>query len=244
MKTIAVPIHIAIIPDGNRRWAKAHKHQILWRGHAEGAKRFEEVLRAAFSSGVRYLTMWTASIDNLKKRPAEEIAFLVNLFTDELNRLVVSKEILERKVRVRVLGKGSAIVHDAKLDQAINRIEKETASHTNHHLTILFGYDGQQEMLEAVKQIAKSHAYRQAGKEQSVNISGEMLQKHLETGELPLVDLVIRTGGEPHWSAGFMMWHTANSQFYFTEKFWPEFDTNEFQKALEDFLRRERRLGK
>jgi undecaprenyl diphosphate synthase len=228
------PRHIAIIPDGNRRWAREHKFAVVSKGHEAGAQRFGEIMRESFSAGVEYLTLWAASIDNFKKRPQAEITVLVRLLIEELDRIGKSPETEKYKVRVRIIGEGAQLAQHEELTKAIAAIEKMTAENTKHHLTILFGYDGQQEMLKAIEKL----------RGRSGKIEVDDVHKALTTSELPPVDLVIRTGGEPHWSAGFMMWHTANSQFYFTEKYWPDFSAQDLNIALKDFSARERRAGK
>ncbi len=229
-----VPKHIAIIPDGNRRWARAHKFEVASKGHEAGAQRFEEIMRASFSAGVEYLTLWAASIDNFKKRPQAEIGVLVRLLIEELSRIGKSPETKKYEVRVRVIGDGAQLAQNEELDKAIIAIEKQTAEHSKHHLTILFGYDGQAEMLAAIEKL----------KQNDGKLGLQDVHQALMTAELPEVDLVIRTGGEPHWSAGFMMWLTANSQLYFTQKLWPDFDQTALKEAIGEYQVRERRLGK
>ncbi len=226
-----IPNHIAIIPDGNRRWAKAHRFGPT-AGHEEGVKRFWEVSAEAAKMGVKYLTIWAGSYDNLTKRSKLEIDFLMKLLRTEILNPKLTEQIHANKTRVRIIGEWRKMV-DKKTLQLAEQLEKDTAHYTNNNLTLLFGYDGQREMVAAVNALVK--------KEKTV--TEKTLHQSLWTGELPEVDLVIRTGGEPHWSAGFMMWHTANSQFYFTDLLWPDFKIPELKKAIVEYDRRERRLG-
>ena len=228
-----IPNHVAIIPDGNRRWAKKHG-KVSWQGHLEGAKRVEEVASTALAGGVKYFTIWAGSEANLTKRSKVEVAVLVRLVVATLKRLEKSKDIVRNQVRVRVIGRSVQLLKSDKLAQAITSVEKKTGGYDKHHFTILFGYDGQSDMERAVNKLIKNGG----------SVSREDISSALSTGELPPVDLVIRTGGEPHNSAGFMMWQAAESQLYFTEKYWPEFTSAEFSKALSEYARRERRLGK
>ena len=228
-----MPRHVAIIPDGNRRWAKAHG-QLPWIGHKVGVDRFQEVSEAAFQSGVEYVTFWAASSDNLLKRATIEVAFLLKLFKEAIEREFWHKQITKHNIRVRVLGKWRDITKDTALENSIGKLEDKTKDFAKRTLTILFGYDGQQEMIDAF------HALKYS--KEPVTI--ESLHRALWTKDLPPVDLVIRTGGEPHWSAGFMMWHTANSQFYFTEELWPDFTPEKLKLALADYAERGRRFGK
>ena len=230
-----LPQHIAIIPDGNRPPARS-TGLISVEGHREGFKRFREIAEAAFSIGIPFFTFWGASEDNLTKRSKIEVNFLVTLFQRKLEEELRSDFFTKNQIRVRVIGRWETLLNNpAKLKRLITEVEGQTRSFQKNRLTILFGYDGRSEMLEAVKKIKK---------QSSDQIDFDTVKQALWTNELPDVDLVIRTGGEPHWSAGFMMWLTANSQFYFTEKFWPEFTEKEFTKAIKDFQNRERRFGK
>ena len=225
--------HVAFIPDGNRRWAKKHLFE-TWKGHERGVARFEELMRFAFDSGVKYVTFWASSEDNLRKRSADEIGFLVQLLIAELRRLHDSPETTEKQIRVRVIGRGVKMIESAELAAAVSAVEQKTAGNTKNFLTILFGYDGRTDMIHAINEL----------RDTTYELRVESVAKALLTKELPEVDLVVRTGGEPHNSAGFLMWQTANSQLYFTETLWPDFDVEELQKAFDDFSGRERRHGK
>ncbi len=230
---MSIPQHIAIIPDGNRRWAKAQNFN-AWDGHTEGAKRFWEIADIAYGKGITHLTFWGASYDNLTKRTKAEISFLLTLLKKELADPEVKEKLMRNQVRFQIIGEWAEVVQSNGLADSIKKLEQETANFEKNVLTILFGYDGQREMLAAVNGLSKS----------GEPASDSSLRKFLWTGNLPEVDLVIRTGGEPHWSAGFMMWLVAHSQLYFTERLWPDFKEQEFNAAIEEFASRERRLGK
>jgi undecaprenyl diphosphate synthase len=228
------PNHIAIIPDGNRRWAKAHKI-LVWKGHKKGAERFHEVSDMIFKHPIPYLTFWAASEDNLKKRSGREIQFLVSLLKNWLQKELDEKEFVKSETKFRFIGRWKSILpNHTELETLVCRLEEQTNHFKKHNLTILFGYDGQREMIEAIKQLQKRRI---------TEVDNASLREALWTGVLPPVDLVIRTGGEPHWSAGFMMWQTANAQFAFTQTLWPEFKRTELEAILEDFSKRERRFG-
>lgn len=229
---LPIPKHIAIIPDGNRRWARAQRLN-PWEGHEEGVKTFWTVSQDLFDMGLDNLTFWAASYSNLYKRSPVEVKFLIKLLKDELSSSRVLDLALKNKVRVRVIGEWNEIIQDESLKNTIDELQAKTAHFENKTLSLLFAYDGQREMLSAVNSLVKN----------GNTVNEEDLRKNLWTGELPDVDLVIRTGGEPHWSAGFMMWHTANSQLHFTETLWPDFKTEQIKMALAEYERRERRLG-
>lgn len=228
-----IPTHLVLIPDGNRRWAKLQGKD-PWEGHREGIIRFEETAEEAFRLGVQYVTFWGGSEANLTKRTPLEVAFLVKILKDKLRQEINTKQFIKDEVRFRFLGWWNEILQDRELQDLVAESAAQTKHFSQKNLTILFGYDGRREMLEA---ISKLHSSGQP-------VSSDSLKAALWTGELPPVDLVVRTGGEPHWSAGFMMWHTAESQLYFTETFWPAFGKDELHKALEEFSLRERRFGK
>jgi undecaprenyl diphosphate synthase len=225
--------HLAIIPDGNRRWAKAHL-LFPWQGHGEGVKRFWEISDECAKLGIKYLTIWGGSYSNLQKRSAKEVSVLFGLLEEQINDPTLKTQFETNQTRFKVIGEWEEFSPNHQLIEAVKSFEDATKDFDKLHLTILFGYDGQREMLSAISKLNPS------GEE----VTEENLRNCLWIGGLPDVDFVIRTGGEPHWSAGFMMWLTANSQFYFTETLWPDFKTDKLKTAIENFESRERRLGK
>lgn len=228
-----VPNHIAIIPDGNRRWAKAHRLN-PWDGHDAGFGLFETLTKASYKHGVKYVTFWVASYDNMHNRSRIEVSYLIKLLYRELTKPSGIMKFVQDRVKVNIIGEWETELKDQKVIDKINELQEQTKHFTENILTFLFVYDGKREMLSAVNSLVK------LGKK----VTEENLRKALWTSELPDVDLVIRTGGEPHWSAGFLMWHTAHSQFYFTDVLWPDFEKSELKKAFNDYANRERRLGK
>lgn len=205
-----------------------------WEGHREGAKRFREIVAAVFDLGIPYFTFWGGSEDNFKRDP-QEVQKLLAFAGRELEHQLRTGNFARRKVRVRFLGRWKEFLKkEPRLCQLLETLQNQTKKFKDRQLTVLLAYDGRREMLEALKKL------RRAKKP----VDAKTLKKALWTGNLPDVDLVIRTGGEPHWSAGFMMWLTANSQFYFSKKFWPGFKKPELQQALRDYSRRERRFGR
>ena len=230
---MSIPNHIAIIPDGNRRWAKAQRLK-PWEGHAEGAKRYWEISGDAHKQGVDHLTLWAASYDNLQKRSKLEVKFLLKLFEEELSKPEILQRCLENEIKARIIGEWREFVSGKHTILAVENLIEKTKHFSNKSMNILLAYDGKREMLSAANALVAS----------GEQVSEKSLRNSLWTAELPDVDLVIRTGGEPHWSAGFMMWLTANSQFYFTDVLWPDFNKQALKKALDDYESRERRLGK
>lgn len=230
-------MHLAIIPDGNRRWAK-EKGLPSFVGHKTGGEVMERVISAAFDKGVSHLTIWGASVANVTERSKEEIDFLFSVFENNFRKLIDSSELSERKVRVRVLGEWRERFPDG-LKKLYEEIIKKTEANDGPSLTFMMAYSGTGEMIEAAKKLAERSV-----SEPEFEITKATLKESLMTRDLPSVDLAIRTGGEPHWSDGFMMFDIANAQFYFTETLWPAFSNEELEGVIDRFNATERRMGK
>ena len=230
--------HIAIIPDGNRRWAK-RKGVPLYEGHRIGVQTTEKIFEKALELKIPYLTFWAASYDNLLKRSKEEVKFLINLINEEFKGLLEDARVHKNEVKIRILGRFREILPKKTL-KIIEKLMEKTEKYNIFFLTFLLAYNGTDEMVEAIKKIS------QAFKGSTIKITGQVIKSFLWTRDLPPVDLVIRTGCEedPHNSAGFMMWHTAYSRYYFTKTLYPDFNPEEFERAINNFLERERRFGK
>ncbi|MEK7630350.1 MAG: polyprenyl diphosphate synthase [Patescibacteria group bacterium] len=225
-----LPKHIAIIPDGNRRWARKKKLPEFF-GHREGAKTAEKILKEALNEGVVCITFWGLSLDNAKKRSLNELRFLFEIFENQFEKLLTDKIIFEKEIKIDFLGRWREIFPE-KLKHLMEGVITKTKHHKKHNLTFLMAYNGFDEMTEAIKKIS-------IGKD----INSEVVKKNLWSHDLPPVDLVIRTGGEPHWSNGFMMWDAGDAQLYFTKTLWPDFAGKEFKEALKIFSESSRRFG-
>lgn len=221
--------HVAIIPDGNRRWARA-RGKMPWMGHKEGIKAYENILAKALELNVFCISFWGMSVDNIEKRPAPEVKFLLETFSSSLMRAFENPSLKEYDVRVSIIGEWRERF-PKKLVTLGETILEETKSRSRHIVNLLLCYDGKADMMQAFR-----HA-RLAKKEFSSP------KEFLWTRDLPPVDLVIRTGGDPHLSAGFMMWDTADAQLFFSDKMWPDFTPNDFEIAIRTFSKRERRHG-
>lgn len=231
----SVPRHVAIIPDGNRRWAREHSLDIF-EGHRQGVEAFEEVARHAAEREIKHLSLWGLSLDNLVKRSEKEIVWLFRIFKKEFNKLAESEEIHKRQTRIRVFGRWREEFPEAAR-QAMERAEEATKHYDKYFLNFFMAYNGTDEMVQAVQEMVDK------ARGGTLRVTPELIKEHLFTRELPPVDLVIRTAGEPHLSAGFMMWDVADAQLYFTDKYWPDFDAEEFDQALADLAGRARRFG-
>lgn len=229
-----VPNHVAIIPDGNRRWAK-ERGLDPWDGHDMGAQMIEKIAKKARDMGISYISFWGSSVENMTKRPLRERKALLKIYENYFEKLLNSKEIIEDQVRVNVIGQWREQLPGRLVKILEDGIDK-TRDHGKYTLNFFLAYSGDEEMLSAVRAIAEKFDDR-------TQVTKSLIKRHLMTKDLPPVDYLIRTGGEPHLSAGFMMWDIANAQLYFEEKMFPDFDDVEFEKAIDEYTRRARRLG-
>ncbi|MFP4115665.1 MAG: polyprenyl diphosphate synthase [Candidatus Aenigmatarchaeota archaeon] len=232
---LPVPNHVAIIMDGNRRWAE-RKSLPPRKGHEEGEDSVEKVLEKALDLDIKHVTFWALSLDNIEKRSREEVEHLMDLFEKNFKKMKNDDRIHENEVRINVLGRWKETLPD-RVVEAIEEAMEATKDYSEHFLNLLVAYSGRDEMLEAIKGVAER------ARKEDVEITSDLVKENLYTSELPEVDLMIRTGGEPHNSTGFMMWDVANSQYYFSEKLWPEFGGEEFERAVTNYRKRERRFG-
>lgn len=230
-----LPRHIVIIPDGNRRWAK-NKGRRPWMGHKKGAERFKELLEEMVRFKIPYFSFWVMSVDNFKKRPKREIKFLINLLK-RLKEVSESKKIHDNKIKINVFGFWKKIL-PPKSCRLIEEVMETTKKYSKFFVNVFLAYNGTDEIIEAINQIKKKVI-----KNPNLKITPELIKENLFTKGLPPVDYLIRTGGEPHLSAGFMMWDIANAQCYFTKTYFPDFGKVEFRKAIQEYQKRERRLG-
>ena len=231
------PQHIVVVPDGNRRWAKKRGLPSFF-GHKEGAKTTEKLLKAVLDLKIPYFTFWGSSLDNIAKRPAQEVQFLLKLFERYFKKLANSKEVNQNKIKINILGRWRELFPES-VKQAMEEAIKKTKDYKNYQWTFLIAYSGVDEMTAAIQKITELRI-----KNRELRINKELIKNNLWTKDLPAVDLVIRTGGEPHWSAGMMMWDVADSQLYFTETLYPDFSVEEFKKAINKYGQTERRMGK
>ena len=226
-----VPRHVAVIMDGNGRWAKK---RFLPRvaGHVKGVELVREMVRSCLERGIRYLTLFAFSSENWR-RPQEEVSLLMQLFVKALQQEV---EKLDRNgVRLRVIGDLARF--DEPLQQLIRQAEAQTAGNTALELTIAANYGGRWDIMQAVNRLATEKA------DQAGEWSEADLESRLSMHFAPEPDLFIRTGGEERIS-NFLLWQLAYTEFYFTPTLWPDFNATEFDKAIASYQARERRFGR
>ena len=226
-----LPQHIALIMDGNGRWAKKRlmPRQV---GHVKGAAAVRRIVQACADRDIHYVTLFAFSTENWR-RPPDEVSALMDLFVHYLQKEM--REMSELGVRLRVIGDRSPF--DTRLQALIAEAENATAGNTKLHLTIAANYGGQWDILQAAR------AWQQAHPAETLQqLTPEALSQHLSTRELPEPDLLIRTGGEARIS-NFLLWQMAYTELYFTHTLWPDFDEKAFHQALASFGQRVRRFG-
>ena len=227
------PRHVAIIMDGNGRWATQRGKPRLF-GHHAGAKRVREIVRACPDIGVKYLTIFAFSTENWK-RTQTEVAGLMSLFRRYITR--EAKALLKEGVRVRFIG--DRIKLDEKLVRLMDELELMTADNSKVHLTIALNYGGRDEVARATKRLAREV---KAGRVDPEAVDAESLASYLDTYFLPDPDLVIRTSGEARIS-NFLLWQSAYAEYEFIDTLWPDFDKAIFAEIVGRFGGRERRFG-
>lgn len=229
-----IPQHVAIIMDGNGRWAQERGLQRT-DGHRAGVDAIKPILRACAEKGIKALSVWAFSLDNWA-RPVTEVEYLLQLFVSSLDKELT--ELHENGIRLKFLGDRSGL--SDVLCQAMLSAEELTSTNNVTTLNVVINYTGRWDLLQATKKIAAEVA---AGNIAVENISEENISSHLATASLPEPDLFIRTSGEKRIS-NFFLWQIAYTELYFTDTAWPDFSVGDFEKALASFSSRERRFGK
>ena len=228
-----VPEHIAIILDGNGRWAKA-KGMPRTYGHTVGAKNVETICRAAHDMGVKYVTMYAFSTENWS-RPADEVKALMKLLGEYIKTCM--KTAKKDNLRVRFIGDLSKL--DDKLRANIKELTEYSSQFTGLTLTIAINYGSRDEMTRAIRNLASDV---KAGEIQLEDINEELFSSYLDTKDIPDPDFMIRTSGEQRLS-NYLLWQLAYAEFYFTPVAWPDFTPDELKKAIEEYDKRNRRFG-
>jgi undecaprenyl diphosphate synthase len=228
-----LPEHVAIIMDGNGRWAK---NRLLPReaGHVRGIGAVRKMVRAAREIGLRYLTLYTFSTENWR-RPESEVRHLMGLFRRYCRADV--EKLHRHNVRVRFIGARTGLAAD--IAEIIESTERLTAGNTVLNLSFAFNYGSREELADAARRLATAVA---AGQLDPASITPALFGGHLQSAGLPDVDLVIRSGGERRLS-NFLLWQAAYAELVFVDKLWPDFDREDLSAALDEFARRDRRFG-
>ena len=231
---LEIPDHVAIILDGNGRWAKKRLMPRNY-GHAQGSKAVEQICEDAWNLGIKYLTVYAFSTENWK-RPQKEVDALMKLLRSYLKDCI--KRTTKNNMRVRVIGDKTGLSED--IQKAVEELERISAANTGLNFTIAINYGSRDEMRRAMVRMTKDV---EEGKLKSEDVTEELFNSYLDTWDIPDPDLLIRTSGEQRLS-NFLLWQSAYSEFYFTDVPWPKFDKAELVKALEAYTSRDRRYGK
>ena len=233
-ETAALPQHVAIIMDGNGRWAR-NRGVSRARGHSEGAEALRRLLDACETRPfIHYITLYTFSTENWKRSP-DEVEDLMNLLRHYLKR--ESKTLNDKGIRLRFIGDRSSLAHDIQAD--LKEVETLTETNTRLTVTMALSYGGRQEIACAIRRIAKQV---QAGTLAPEAIDEQLITNHLHTAGIPDPDLLIRTGGDERLS-NFLLWQLAYTELYFSEFLWPDFSAEHLDHAIASFGQRERRFG-
>ncbi len=231
MEKIIPPEHVALIPDGNRRWARSHS-RVLLQSYKLGIEKFITFATWSKEFGVKTITVWALSTENLKGRTRFELRVLFDLYTRYAKDKVLYAMLKANGARVRVIGD---IAHlPRKLQEALAELERKTADFHSMTINMLINYGGQEDIVYSINRLKASGVK---------HIDRELIKRNLRSAALPEVDLIVRTSGEQRLS-GLLPWQTAYSELYFAKKYWPDFRKADFKKAILEFSRRQRRFGK
>ncbi len=238
IKKNKLPKHLAIIMDGNRRYAKMEGYPPQ-KGHEMGKDKLEEVMEWSRELGIRVLTVFAFSTDNFK-RPKEEVEHLMNLFAMDLNKLASDERVHKNKIRINIIGRLDLLPEHVR--KAAEEIMKKTEKYDRYFFNIAIGYGGREEITDAIKKIASDV---KKGKIKINEIDEEKVSSYLYTSSLPFPypDLVLRTSGEERIS-NFLLWQLAYSELYFADVYWPQMKKTDFLKAILSYQRRQRRYGR
>jgi short-chain Z-isoprenyl diphosphate synthase len=230
------PRHVAMIIDGNRRWARQRGLETVADGHSAGAAKMHDFLTWCDDLGIQVVTLYLLSTDNLTGRDPDELGPLIRIIADLVDDVAHSRD-----WRVKHVGSTDGLPDD--LIAALQTAEKRTADHTGLHVNVAVGYGGRREITDAMRSIVRTHSKDGGSLDDLADVlTPELIGEHLYTGGQPDPDLVIRTSGEQRLS-DFMLWQSAHSEFYFVEALGPDLREVDFLRALRDFSTRQRRYG-
>lgn len=234
MSVDALPKHVAIIMDGNGRWAKQQKRSRV-AGHEAGVQTVINVIEACAEKNIQYLTLFTFGLDN-SRRPGAEVSALMKLLQLAFERYL--ERLIKNDVKLNVIG--NLELASKRIRHTIEKAEEKTKHNTGLQLNIAFFYSGQWDIVNACRQIIQDV---EQGVLSSSEVTVESFSKYVQLSDLPMPDLMIRTSGEQRIS-NFMLWQLAYAELYFSPKYWPEFTKEDFYQALNWYQTRERRFGK
>jgi tritrans,polycis-undecaprenyl-diphosphate synthase [geranylgeranyl-diphosphate specific] len=231
-----IPNHVAIIMDGNRRWARKLEKP-PWYGHLFGSQKLEEILEWCRELGIRTLTVYAFSTENFKRTP-EEVNALMGLFEEKFKELLTDERVHKYGIRVNVLGRKELLPENVR--KAAEEAERATRKYSNYTLNIALAYGGRSEIADAVKDIVRDAL---AGKIKPEDVDEELIKEYLYYPNMPDPDIVIRTGGEERIS-NFLLYQIAYSELFFVDVYFPEFRKIDFLRIIREYQKRQRRFGR
>lgn len=226
-----IPLHIGFIMDGNRRWATENNFRIN-EGHKKGAENIENIVKASSDLGVKYVTFWALSTENIKERSRMEVLGLFNLLRKSFQ--IQFPRMMREGVKIKIIGEETGLPSDIK--KIVNKLNKTLVKNPKIHLNIAFNYGGKNEIVNAIKKIAEQ-------KIPPEKIDKTAVERFLYTAGTPDPELIIRTGGKKRLS-GYLLWQSEYSELCFVDTYWPEFDASELKKALSWYSTQQRNFGK
>ncbi len=238
MKMLSVPTHIGVILDGNRRFAMEMLKR-PWEGHRLGLEKARDFLRWSCEAGIKYVTAYTLSFENLRTRPKTELRYIMKLLEAEADNIITDSRhtVHEFNVKVRFIGRISLLPD--KLQKKLAAVEERTKDYNRHFMNVALAYGGQQEIVDAVKRILEKGL---KGIIKPSDLNEQIMKEHLYTNGQPYPDLIVRSGGEKRLS-NFLSFQSAYSELVFTDKRWPELTKKDFDGFLRDFASRKRKFG-
>lgn len=229
-----LPKHVALIPDGNRRWSRKHGLALL-QGYNLGIKKFIDFSEWLKQFGVNTLSVWALSSENIMNRNKQELRILYGLYVKAANDPEVIARLIKNRARIRIVGDRSMLPE--RVRKAFKSLEDKTRKYRDYTINMLVAYGGRDDITYALRRIAAAKAHG------GVRISEDLIGKNLRSAAVPNVDMVIRTSGEERIS-GLLPWQAGYSELYFARKYWPDFERKDLKRALDTFSRRHRRFGR
>jgi len=230
-----VPKHLALIPDGNRRWSSSHRFTVL-KGYQMGVDKFINFGIWAKGFGVNTLTVWALSTENVKNRGRSEVNIIYNLLIRQAKDPKLLAKLRENGARVKIIGNLSLLPKHVKA--ALLSLQRKTNAYKDFTINVLVGYGGKDDLMYAFKSL-----YNDALNGKTERITPSLIAQKMRTASIPEVDYIIRTSGEERLS-GFLPWQSDYSELYFAKKYWPDFEKKDLEKALRVFSERQRRFGR
>lgn len=239
VKKGSMPVHVGLILDGNRRYAKEMGFDDVTKGHKAGAKKLDDVLQWCAEFNIKIVTIWVLSTDNIQ-REEKELKGLLSVIKEKIEDLMDNPVVKRNGFKIKALG--NIDVLPSELKEVIKKAEESTKGHERHVLNIAIGYGGREEIVDAVRKAIKDKKFT-TPHELAESITIEDITSHLYTNGIPDPDLIIRTSGEIRLS-GFLLWQSAYSEFYFCDALWPAFRRIDFLRAIRSYQQRNRRFGR